>query len=452
MAPVPGGQGLGDHPAHRDPHDVGGGELERVEQARGVGGHVAEGVLAGTEAAGHELPDLRGAAGEVGRVPGIAVVEAHHVEAPLHELGAEVRVPSHHLHAQPHDQEERRVGRVAEGLVAERDSAADVAEALIRCGAGGHGRRSYPAGDRGLDSARAARSTTRAIAPARSTLLLTLLGLALALPATAGAATPIPPGPPTTLPTFTGKAAKAKPIRGVPRTYQNPFMAPNPFSELHNDAWQTDTYRHAGPLGRSPEVFSTYIGRLCGSITFDSRGRLVATCIAADGPRLFMFAPKTLDVLAEFALPPRQPLTPGTSLFQDFSGGAYFFMDQKDRIWSATTTRHILLIAERGATPGFTLKRDYDLSTVLREDERITSALPDSTGRIWFVSKRNGVVGTLDPKSRTRPPAADGRRRRGPDRELLRHGREGRGVHRHQPPHVSLPGRKRRAARRWCGA
>ena len=33
-------------------------------------------------------------------------------------------------------------------------------------------------------------------------------------------------------------------------------------------------------------------------------------------------------------------------------------------------------------------------------DERITSALPDSTGRIWFVSKRNGVVGTLYPKSR----------------------------------------------------
>ena len=185
----------------------------------------------------------------------------------------------------------------------------------------------------------------------------------------------------------------------MPRTFQNRFMARNPFSELHNDAWQTDTYRHAGPLGRSPEVFSTYIERLCGSITFDSHGRLVATCIAADGPRLYMFSPKTLNVLAEFALPPRQPLTPGTSLFQDFSGGAYFFMDERDRVWSATTTRHILLIAERGARPGFALKRDYDLSGVLHPDERITSALPDSSGRIWFVSKRDGVVGTLSPKS-----------------------------------------------------
>ena len=185
----------------------------------------------------------------------------------------------------------------------------------------------------------------------------------------------------------------------MPRTFQNRFMAPNPFSELHNDAWQTDTYRYGGPLGRSPETFSTYIQRLCGSITFDSRGRLVATCIGADGPRLFMFDPDTLNVLAEFMLPPRQPLTPGTSLFQDFSGGAYFFLDQKDRVWSSTTTRHLLVIAETGATPGFVLQRDYDLSKVLHADERITSTLPDSSGRIWFVSKRNGVVGTLSPKS-----------------------------------------------------
>ncbi len=235
--------------------------------------------------------------------------------------------------------------------------------------------------------------------PVRPAATLLLLGLVLALPAAAGAATPIPPGPPTTLPAFTGKAAKAKPVKGVPRTFQNRFMAHNPFSELHNDAWQTDTYRYAGPLGRSPEVFSTYIRRLCGSITFDGRGRLVATCIGADGPRLFMFDPDTLNVLAEFGLPPRQPVTPGTSLFQDFSGGAYFFLDEKDRVWSSTTTRHLLVIAETGATPGFALQHDYDLSKALRSDERITSTLPDSGGRIWFVSKRNGVVGTLSPKS-----------------------------------------------------
>ncbi len=211
------------------------------------------------------------------------------------------------------------------------------------------------------------------------------------------AATPIPStGPPTVLPDFSGQAAVRNPIRGVPVSYQNPFMALNPRSELHNDAWQTDTYRGAGPLGRSPRTFSTFISRLCGSITFDSRGRLVSVCIGAAGPRLYMFDPKTLDVLAQFELPPRAPLSPGTSLFQDFSGGGYIFIDNRDRVWSATTTRHLFVIAEQGATPGFTLERDYDLSRRLLPDEKITSALPDSTGRIWFVAKRDGVVGTVD--------------------------------------------------------
>ena len=37
---------------------------------------------------------------------------------------------------------------------------------------------------------------------------------------------------------------------------------------------------------------------------------------------------------------------------------------------------------------------------MLASDQRITSALPDFQGRIWFVSKRGGLVGILDPKTR----------------------------------------------------
>lgn len=43
---------------------------------------------------------------------------------------------------------------------------------------------------------------------------------------------------------------------------------------------------------------------------------------------------------------------------------------------------------------------DYDLTKVLAGDERVTSALPDFAGRIWFVSKKSGKVGVLDPKTR----------------------------------------------------
>ena len=43
---------------------------------------------------------------------------------------------------------------------------------------------------------------------------------------------------------------------------------------------------------------------------------------------------------------------------------------------------------------------DYDLTSALTRDERITSALPDFRGRIWFVSKSSGEIGVLDPKTR----------------------------------------------------
>ena len=46
--------------------------------------------------------------------------------------------------------------------------------------------------------------------------------------------------------------------------------------------------------------------------------------------------------------------------------------------------------------PGFELQRDYDTSAAVPQGDKIISALPDWSGRIWFASK-NGVVGTVDP-------------------------------------------------------
>jgi hypothetical protein len=52
------------------------------------------------------------------------------------------------------------------------------------------------------------------------------------------------------------------------------------------------------------------------------------------------------------------------------------------------------VIGEHGS--GFALVRDYDLSGVLHSDEQITSALPDSNGLLWVVTKTDGVVATLN--------------------------------------------------------
>src|SRR5204862_7471601 len=127
---------------------------------------------------------------------------------------------------------------------------------------------------------------------------LTLLGAGAAR-----AAGPVIPIPQTGTPpsqTFVGAAATPHPIRGIPATPHNPFMAPNGESEIHDDGWQTDVSTWGGPLGSKPQTISSYIQHDCGSITFDSQGRVVSICVGASGPQLYMFDPHTLETLATF--------------------------------------------------------------------------------------------------------------------------------------------------------
>jgi hypothetical protein len=219
-------------------------------------------------------------------------------------------------------------------------------------------------------------------------------------PAYASKPTPIPQV--GSAPAFTGAPAVPHPIKGVSSPPQNPFMAANGLSEIHDDEWQSDFYRWGGPLGRSPHSFSSYLapGHDCGTITFDTRGRLVAICISLSGPELYMFNPRTLATLATFSLPPRTPedILLNPDIFQDFSAGGYFYLDRHDRVVTSTTTQHIYVIAET-AGPGFKLVHDYDLSKVLHPDEEIVSQLPDSRDLEWFVARRDGVVGTLNLKT-----------------------------------------------------
>ena len=141
------------------------------------------------------------------------------------------------------------------------------------------------------------------------------------LPAAAQAAAPIPQGS-TSAPDFVGSPATQNPVF-VPQPPRNPFMAPNEDSELHVDGYQTDTNVRPGPLGRRMSVVSTLQFADCASVTFDSRGRIVAVCVGLQGPSgnagLMMFDPRTLDSLAPFSLPPRMP-GPGNP-FQDYSSG-----------------------------------------------------------------------------------------------------------------------------------
>ena len=213
----------------------------------------------------------------------------------------------------------------------------------------------------------------------------------------AAAVRPIPDGP-AFAPAYLGAPATAAPITDVPAVPQNPFLAPNGDSGIHDDGWQTNTYDRPGPLGHKPTTISNFLLADCGSIAFDHTGRIVATCIGVDTAALYLIDPTTLAVLGKYRLPGRSlaSIIDNPNLFQGFSGGGYFYLDNRDRAVIGTSTGHVLVLAENATTSGFTLVRDYNLTGVLTQGETLNSALPDSNGLLWFVTKRDGLVGTLN--------------------------------------------------------
>jgi hypothetical protein len=141
-------------------------------------------------------------------------------------------------------------------------------------------------------------------------LLLAVLLLAAA--PVAASALPIADPLPTTLPHATGGPATPAPF---PRTVapQNPFMAPNRDSNLHDDTWMTDADYRPGPLGRNLEATSGAMpSALCGSLTFDSSGRIVTVCPSIVQPiTARIIDPETLTIRASYVLGPPNEAGPG---------------------------------------------------------------------------------------------------------------------------------------------
>ncbi|MEU0544277.1 hypothetical protein ABZ319_30850 [Nocardia sp. NPDC005978] len=219
----------------------------------------------------------------------------------------------------------------------------------------------------------------------------------LGLPGT-GTAAPIP-GVPGGAPEFLGAPATPRPVDGVPAVPHHPGLAANGDSGIHNDGWMSDTYVRSGPLGIDTRVDSLLLGSECGSLAFDRAGRIVATCPGLN-PGVYLIDPAGMRVLGRYPLPGREPgamLRPGA--FTNFGGGAYFYLDDRDRAIVGAATGHVMVLAENATADGFVLERDYDLTGVLRPGEQLNSVLPDAAGRLWFVAKSNGVVGTIDPET-----------------------------------------------------
>lgn len=209
---------------------------------------------------------------------------------------------------------------------------------------------------------------------------------------------PIPQGD-TSAPKFVGRRARPRPIDSF-RVPRHPFMAPNDRSNIHNDAYMTDAHGVGGPLGRRMRVRSTFHSAECASLSFDRRGRIVTICVGLEGPKLVLIDPDTLATKATLPLPPRSSSGTGTSPFNDFAGGGYFYLDHRDRAVIPTTTRQIWIVRHRKTETGFEFHvvRQYDLVPEVGPNEAVVSVLPDWSGRIWFVTTK-GYVGWVGRRS-----------------------------------------------------
>ena len=218
--------------------------------------------------------------------------------------------------------------------------------------------------------------------------------------------TPIPDAGPTVLPAFYGAAVGPAPI-APPLVPQNPFLAPNPFSNVHSDTWMSDTVGFVGPLGRDPAVFSSTLEAarrnpnsptfICSSIAFDSAGRLVMSCAGSQEASLVLADPDTLGVLASVNLPLSASAANATS-------SAYTYLDQQDRIvvGAADNTIKVMQVV-RGET-GFSFQKvaEYDVSPFIHPDangnpDSLIGVMPDWQGRIWFAIRAAATVGVIDP-------------------------------------------------------
>ncbi len=188
---------------------------------------------------------------------------------------------------------------------------------------------------------------------------------------------------------------------------QHPFLAPNGKSNMHNDAYMSDTYEWDGPIGMNPEiVYKSYADGInnCVTITYDKQGRILLTNTGRNRFQILLVDPETLDELAAYPLPlrdARDPLYP----YQDTSGAVYFVLDNEDRVLLTDTENAIQIIHYNDELGDFEQLERFDLSEhiVPREypsQDHVQMTIPAWDGELLWFTTRYGIVGTVNPDTR----------------------------------------------------
>jgi hypothetical protein len=194
----------------------------------------------------------------------------------------------------------------------------------------------------------------------------------------------------------------SKPVPHVP-VPQHPFMAPNPGSNMHCDAYISDTYEASGPMGFDPRVMTRTEGfGGYGTITFDSRGRLVAVYGNGRDFKLQLLDPRTFEEMASYKLPSRSLkfFFSGIRPWEYLGAGMYFYLDNDDCAVVPTTrnTVQVVQAPDLESRHEFKLVREYDLRdhVVPGTDDSAAFVLPDWSGVCYWYATTEGIVGTID--------------------------------------------------------
>lgn len=203
---------------------------------------------------------------------------------------------------------------------------------------------------------------------------------------------------------------------GDGETWQNPGLAPNNGSNIHNDSYMSDNYTIPGPAaasgaevtlvssititaGKNAPSTTQSLGE-CATHTFDADGNLITVCAGvpsggqATAKSLVAFDPN-MQLLAWKALPSQQ-----LASLTDFGGGGYFYLDKQYRPVVAQADGHLVVyqpqLGTARQTGSFAAARDIDLNAYLPEGDKLYSAMPDKDGNIWWTSG-DGLVGAIAP-------------------------------------------------------
>jgi hypothetical protein len=176
---------------------------------------------------------------------------------------------------------------------------------------------------------------------------------------------------------------------------QNPFLADNPNSNIHNDGTMSDAYFDRKVLDpNKAKVIRRHLGGVCASIMTDSHGRLIAVCVNPTKVHINVLDPKTLKVLTSKHVANR-PFRPDFAT--NFAGGGYAVLDNKDRVIMPTTDGRITrwTVSNKKGDPEITKLDEFDVTDGLGPGEGINSTLPDVSGKWWIVGQL-GSVAALD--------------------------------------------------------